>query len=233
MMEIEQEPRKITQPRFSKNFEYIIDSDGKRVEFDDPRIVFVEPAARSPYGKRLVIDLYKQHNKTIRISQETDENILKYAKQLCSGRECIPSLAIVGAILKDINEYRGNDEITIYRDPLNQHGPCQNGAWPVLWDILFNKRLNVKNALFCIAPSFKNNYLGLLQDLILWENINFIIGHYLVEARNALQCVAKNKEIALEQFEAITDEFILSVKEKRKTLRTGLVRWAREISKYH
>ncbi|GAH02863.1 unnamed protein product, partial [marine sediment metagenome] len=108
--------------------------------------------ARNPYGKRLVIDLYKQYNRTIRVSQETDKNILQYAKQVCSGRECVPSLAIAGAILKDIKEYRGDDEITIYRDPLNQYGPCQNGAWPVLWDILFKKRLNIENAFFCIAP---------------------------------------------------------------------------------
>ncbi|MFX1575461.1 MAG: hypothetical protein ACFFB0_22220 [Promethearchaeota archaeon] len=216
---------------FSNDYEYIIDNKGNRVDFDDPRIVFVEPAARNPYGKRLVIDLYKHHNRNIRISQETDDNILRYAKQVCSGRECVPSLAIAGAIFKDIKEYRRNNEITIYRDPLNQHGPCQNGAWPVLWDILFKKRLNVENAFFCIAPSFKNNYLGLKPELILLENINFIIGHYIVEARNALQCVAKNKSSALDQFEIITDDFIQNVKEKEKTLRTGLVKWARDVSK--
>ena len=63
------------------------------------------------------------------------------------------------------------------------------------------------------------------------EQINFIIGHYLVEARNALQCVAENKDSALVQFEIITDEFIHNVKEKTKTLRTGLVKWARDVGK--
>lgn len=231
MIETEQTSKKVGEIQFSENFEYMIDKKGNRVDFDNPRIVFVEPAARNPYGKRLVIDLYKQHNRNIRISQETDDNILQYAKRVCSGRECIPSLAIAGAILKDINEYRGNDEITIYRDPLNQHGPCQNGAFPVLWDLLFKKRLNIENAFFCIAPDFKNNYLGLKPNMILLENVNFIIGHYLVEARNALQCVAENKNSALEQFEVITDDFINNVKEKKKTQKTGLVRWARDVSK--
>jgi predicted nucleotide-binding protein (sugar kinase/HSP70/actin superfamily) len=231
MIESEQVLKKTGEIHFSENYEYIIDSEGNRVDFDDPRIVFVEPAARNPYGKRLVIDLYKQYNRTIRVTQETDENILQYAKQVCSGRECVPSLAIAGAILKDIKEYRADNEITIYRDPLNQHGPCQNGAWPVLWDILFKKRLMVKDAFFCIAPSFSNNFLGLRPDIIVSENVNFIIGHYLVEARNALQCVAENKDSALERFEVITDEFINNVKEKKKTLRTGLVKWAREVSK--
>jgi predicted nucleotide-binding protein (sugar kinase/HSP70/actin superfamily) len=231
MIETKQPTKKIGEVRFSENYEYIIDSNGNRVEMDDPRIVFVEPAARSPYGKRLVIDLYKSHNRTIRVSQETDDNILQYAKRVCSGRECVPSLAIAGAILKDLNEYRGDDEITIYRDPLNQHGPCQNGAWPVLWDILFRKRQNVQDAFFCIAPSYRNHYLGLKPELILLEQINFILGHYIVEARNALQCVAENKDSALLQFEIITDEFIHNVKQKTKTLRTGLVKWARDVGK--
>ncbi|MHA1986018.1 MAG: hypothetical protein ACW98D_05195 [Promethearchaeota archaeon] len=231
MIETGRESNKIEEIRFSENFEYIIDSKGNRVDLDDPRIVFVEPAARNPYGKRLVLDLYKQHNRTIRVSQETDDSILQYAKKVCSGRECVPSLGCAGAILKDINEYRGNDEITIYRDPLNQHGPCQNGAWPVLWDILFKKRQNVRDAFFGIAPSYRNHYLGLKPELILLEQVDFIIGHYLSEARNALQCVAENKDSALNQFEIITDEFIHNVKEKKKTLRTGLVKWAREVSK--
>jgi predicted nucleotide-binding protein (sugar kinase/HSP70/actin superfamily) len=229
MIEMEQMSKKTGSIRFSENYEYILDNKGNRVEFDDPRIVFVEPAARNPYGKRLVLDLYKHHNRRIRVSQEIDENILQYGKQVCSGRECVVSVAIAGYILKDIKEYRGNDEITIYRDPLNQHGPCQNGAWPVLWDILFKKRLNIENAFFCIGPSFKNNYLGLKPELILLEQIDFIIGHYLVEARNALQCVAKNKDSALERFEEITDDFINNVKKKKKTLRTGLLKWAKDV----
>ncbi|MFX1327230.1 MAG: hypothetical protein ACFE91_03675 [Promethearchaeota archaeon] len=230
MSEVEHTLKKIGEIQFSENYDYIIDSKGNRVDYDDPRIVFVEPAARNPYGARLVIDLYNQHNRTIRVSQETDDNILKYAKQVCSGRECVPSLAIAGSILRDINEYRRDDEITIYRDPLNQHGPCQNGAWPVLWDILFKKRQNVKDAFFCIGPSFKNKYLGLKPEIILIEQVNFIIGHFLVEARNALQCVAKDKYLAIDQFELITNEFINNVKVGRKSLRTGLVRWARDVS---
>ena len=218
-------------PEFSPNYEHILDSDGRIINMDDPRVVFVEPAARNPYGRRLVIDLYRKYNRTIRISQETDEHILQFAKQVCSGRECVPSLAIAGAILKDIKEHRTENEITIYRDPLNQHGPCQNGAWPVMWNTIFRDQLQVENAFFCIAPSFKNKFLGLPQELLLWENISFIIGHYLMEARNALYCIAEDRVSALQQFKALTDEFINNIRDQKKTLRTGLVKWAREISK--
>lgn len=221
---------KVKQARFSENHKYIIDSDGKKIEFNDPRIVYVDPEPRNPYGRRLVIELFKKYNRNIRISKETDASILQYAKNICSGRECLASVAIAGAVLKDINEYRDENEITIYRTPIDNHGPCQNGAWPVLWET-FAKRLNMKNVMFYTFPKYTNNYLGLNRDLLAWENINFIIGQYIIEARNALQCVAGKKDVALDKFEDLTSEFIDNVKEGKKTLNTGLIRWAREVAK--
>lgn len=222
--------RKVNQARFSKDFKYILDSDGQKVEYDDPRIVFVNTCARNPYGKRLVINMYEKYNRKIRISEDTDYKILQYGKKVCSGRECMVTVAMVGATLKDIHENRKDDEITIYIAPIDQHGPCQNGAWPVLWNS-FAKRLNLKNIIYYAWPKYSNNYLGLPQDLLAFENINFIIGHALTEARNALQCVAEEKTIALKKFEDITDIFIENVKEGKKTLKTGLIQWAKEIAK--
>jgi len=222
--------RKNRQIRFSKKFDYIIDGDNQRVEFSDPRIVFVNPEPRNDYGRLLVVDLYKKHNRNIRISKETDKKILQYGKKICSGRECLASVAIAGAVLKDIEEYRNENEITIYRTPIDNNGPCQNGAWPVLWDT-FSKRLDIKNAIFCAFPKYTNNYLGLNRDLLAWENLNFILGQYFIEARNALQCVAEEKVIALEKFEDLTNVFIDCIRDGKKTLNTGLLRWAKEVKK--
>ena len=237
MTEIEQsknqelyETNKVKQARFSDDYKYIIDSEDQKVELDDPRIVFVDPEPRNSYGRRLVINLFKKYDRNIRISKETDASIIQYSKKICSGRECLASVAIAGAVLKDIHEYRDTNEITIYRTPIDQHGPCQNGAWPVLWET-FAKRLNMKNVIFCAFPKYSNNYLGLNRDLIAWENINFIIGQYLIEARNALQCVAEKNSLALDKFEDLTSDFIDNVKEGKKTLNTGLIKWAKEVAK--
>jgi len=220
----------IRQTRLSDDLKHIIDSDGQEIGFDDPRIVYVDPEPRNSYGRRLVIDLFKKYNRNIRISKETDASILQYAKRICSGRECLASVAIAGAILKDIKEYKKKDEITIYRTPIDNHGPCQNGAWPVLWET-FSRRINVKNAIFYAFPKYTNSYLGLNRDLLVWENINFIIGQYLIEARNALQCVAEKKVIALERFEDLTSEFIENIRDGKKKLNIGLLKWAKEVGK--
>ncbi|MDX1797228.1 MAG: hypothetical protein R3255_01150 [Candidatus Lokiarchaeia archaeon] len=221
---------KVKQARFSDDHKHIIDSDGQEVGFDDPRVVYVNPEPRNSYGRQLVINLFEKYNRKIRISTETDASVLQYAKKLCSGRECLASVAIAGAVLKDINEYISEDEITIYRTPIDNHGPCQNGAWPVLWET-FAKTLNLKNAIFCAFPKYTNNYLGLNRDLLAWENIYFIIGQYIIEARNALQCVARRRNIALHLFEDITNEFIDNLKKEKNTLNIGLMKWAKEVAR--
>ena len=221
---------KVKQARFSEDHKHIIDSNGQEVGFDDPRVVYVNPEPRNSYGRQLVINLFEKYNRKIRISTETDASVLQYAKKLCSGRECLASVAIAGAVLKDINEYISEDEITIYRTPIDNHGPCQNGAWPVLWET-FAKTLNLKNAIFCAFPKYTNNYLGLNRDLLAWENIYFIIGQYIIEARNALQCVARRRNIALHLFEDITNEFIDNLKKEKNTLNIGLMKWAKEVAR--
>ncbi|MFX1366157.1 MAG: hypothetical protein ACFFCE_18600 [Promethearchaeota archaeon] len=226
----DEEINKFKQARFSDDYSFIIDSNGDRVELDDPRIVYINPEARNSYGRRLVIDLFKKYKKNIRIGKETDASIMQYAKNICSGRECLPSFAIAGAVLKDINEYRKENEISIYRIPIDQHGPCQNGAWPVLWET-FAKRLNLNNAIFGAFPKYTNKFLGLNSDLIAWENIFFILGEYITEARNALECIAESKIEALEKFEELTNSLFENIREGRKTINTSLLKWARELSK--
>ncbi|MFX1501365.1 MAG: hypothetical protein ACFFDH_10435 [Promethearchaeota archaeon] len=237
MTEIEQKEEikeekisKFRQARFSDDYRFIIDSNGDRVELNDQRIVYINPEPRNSYGRRLVMDIFKKYNKNIRISKETDTSIMQYAKKICSGRECLPSFAIAGAVLKDINDYRDENEISIYRIPIDQHGPCQNGAWPVLWET-FAKRLNLNNAIFGAFPKYTNNFLGLNSDLVAWENIYFILGEYINEARNALQCIAESKFEALAKFEELTDILFENIREGKKTINTSLLKWARELSK--
>ena len=222
--------KKKSECHFSKDYQFIINSEGEKVSFDDPRLVFVFPEAHNSYGIRLVKDLYNHYNRKIRIASNTDLNIIKSGRKICSGRECLATVALAGAIVKDINENRENDEITIYRAPIDQHGPCQNGGWPVLWKT-FSKRLNAKNVMYFVAPNYRNNYMGLPMDLLALENQYLLIGLYLIEARNALYCLAEHKTSALALFEKTTEKLITKIKDGTSALRPGLINWAKEIAK--
>jgi len=218
------------QAKFADNYEYIIDSKGKRVEFNDPRIVYVEPNAMNRYARRLTENLYKTRGKNIRFVGTTTADTIQYARKICSGRECVPTMAIAGAVLKDIHENRGKDEISIYRLALEQEGPCQNGGWPALWEI-FAERLEIKDTIFCGTLYRDKNFMGLSPGILMNQLLYYILGDIIMEARNALQVVAEKPHDALETFEKETDKFILKVKGRKKTLRVGLKNWAKEICK--
>ncbi len=199
------------------------------MEINDPRVVIVEPSARNPYGKRFVVRLYEKHNRKIRIADETNPDTIQYAKKICSGRECLPSVGMAGEILKDIHENRKPEEITIYRNPVNQHGPCQNGNWPLLWQN-FADRLNLKNIICGVSPSKRNHYFGFDFDFAVFEFMLFLTGHKITELRNALECTAENKEIAFNRFDEAFDRLLDSVKDE-KSFKMGLRDFAREIAK--
>ncbi len=140
-------------------------------------------------------------------------------------------MAITGAILKDIAEYREENEITIYRTPTDINSPCQNGSWGILWET-FSNRLNVKNVIMSGGPIYSNKYFGLNPNLIALEPIGYMIGHYLTEARNALYCVAEDKHESIKIFEHVTSEYIELLKnEGEKMLTKGLKEWAQHIKK--
>ncbi len=216
--------------KFAENYEYIIDSNGKKVEFNDPRIVYVEPNPINHYARRLTENFYKSRGKNIRFVDNTTMETIQYAKKVCSGRECVPTMAIAGGVLKDIYENRSKDEISIYRLALEQEGPCQNGGWPALWEI-FAKRINAENVIFCGTLYRSKNYMGLSLGILLNQLLYYIVGHIITEARNALEIVAENPKDALKIFEIETDYFIKGVKDRKKTLKNGLKKWANEISK--
>ena len=216
--------------RFSNNYEYIIDSNGNKVEYDDPRIVYVEPHATDPYAKKLVEHFYKINGKHIRFVEDTTIDTLQYAKILCSGRECIPLMATVGAILKDIHKNRGKDEITIYRLALEQEGPCENGGWPGMWEI-FAKRLKVENVIFCGTLYKSKKYMGLNLRIYLTQLLFYMLGHVITETKNALYIISRNRKKALEDFEDATNRLIMKVEDHKKSLTRALKNWVEEISK--
>ncbi len=219
---------KNTQARLSKKRDCIIDSNGQRIEYSDPRIVHVYLPDVSRYTKSMQIRIYEKYNRKVRLPQDTDKEILQLARQLCSGRECVPLAANAGSALKDILNYRGEDEITLYLT-LDDPGSCQHAAWPIIWET-FADRLNLKNAVYGIWPIPSNRNLGMGPDFPLELTKSFILGDLFDEAETALRCLAKDKIAAMEAYGAAFEQFSLSFKKDKNATKPALKNWAREIS---
>ncbi len=195
----------VKQARLSDTLDYIIDSSGNRVNFDDPRIVHIGAVDGSPYAKQLMINLYKKHGRKLRTIPATCAETMQPARRFCSGRECVPMTAMAGAVLNDIAHYRCKDELSIYFT-LDQNGPCQNGAWPVVWESIAH-RLNPANAVFGVWPKAENQWLGLGDDIVKEFVACYMLGDLFDEAKNALQVVAQDAARAMDAFEGAFDKF--------------------------
>ncbi len=219
---------KNTQARLSKNKDCIIDSNGQSVEYSDPRIVHVYLPDASSYAKRLQIKIYEKHERKIRLSQDTDKEILHLSRRLCSGRECVPMVANAGSAIKDILKYREEDEITLYLT-LDDPGSCQHAAWPIAWET-FAKRLDLRDAIYGIWPIPSNQNLGMGPGFPLELVSSFILGDLFDEAETALKCLAKDKTGAVELFNAAFERFSLSFKKDTTATKPALECWTQEVS---
>lgn len=217
------------QARLSHTLDFIIDSDGRRVAFDDPRIVHIGAVDGSPHSKHLMAKIYEKHNRKLRTIPRTSAETMQLARKFCSGRECVPMTAMAGAVLNDLEQNRCEDEISIYFT-LDQTGPCQNGAWPVVWETI-GKRLNLKNVIFGVWPSADNHRLGLGDDIVTGFVKGYMLGDLLDEAGNALSVIARDRSQALDLFDAAFERFARCFLEDARAIEPALKTWAREVAK--
>ena len=219
----------VMQARLSESLDHIIDSDGNTVAFDDQRIVHIGAIDGSRYAKKLMNIIYQKHHRRLRTIHTTNADTMQLARRLCSGRECVPMTAMVGAVINDLIHHRKDDEISIYFT-LDQTGPCQNGAWPAVWESM-GKRLNIRNAIFGVWPNEANHRLGLSDDVVNGFIKCYILGDLMDEAVNALSVVAEDKHGALSIFESEFDRFAGAFMDNDKAVKPSLDKWAQNIAK--
>jgi len=210
--------------QLSESLDYIIDSDGQKVAFDDPRVVHIGAIDGSRYTKRLTAKLYEKKHRKLRTIDTTSVETMQFARKMCSGRECVPMTAMAGAVLNDLNNNRTENEVSVYFT-LDQNGPCQNGAWPVVWECI-GKRLNIKNAIYGVWPNTANQRLGLGEGIVKDFIKCYILGDFFSEAENALNVVARDKNNALEIFETEFNRFADCFLENDKAVKPALKNWA-------
>jgi len=210
--------------RLSEKWDCLIDNKGNRIKFDDPRVTHIWVVDTSPYTSVLIASCFKKRGWNYRISAETTAETLQLSRQLGSGRECLPSAAIAGATLKDILQNRRPDEISVYYN-LDQDGPCQNGAWTVLWEA-YKKRIDLSNVAFLAWPNIKTNYMGQGEKYAIELGTAAVLGDLLDEAELVLKCVASDKKQAMETMEIEAKRVLDSHAKGFIAIEKALKRWA-------
>lgn len=156
----------------------------------------------------------------------TDQEVLQAARRVCSGRECLPFLSMIGKMLKYL-ERRPPEEITAFHLP-EQEGPCQIGNWPDAVAIIF-QRLGIERAV-PVWPTIKNNYLGLGEQVAVLLISAVIIGDLMKEIRSALRCLAANQNDAITILDDIEESLMETAGRGLLHIEPALKKIARRIS---
>jgi len=214
--------------RLAPEKDALLDSRGDRVAYDDPRVTHVWTGNHAELALRMIRKVYAKCGRPLRVTRRTDARVMQEARKLCSGRECIPMTAAVGAVLWDVRHHRRPGEITVYY-ALDQEGPCQNGAWPLVWETI-NRRLGKPDILLGVWPVQDNHYLGLGNAFNLAASGALFLGDLFEEARNTLACLAARREEALQRFERAFARFLERFPPEEGDLEPLLSRWAAEMA---
>jgi len=215
--------------RLSDDYGSIIDSNGCSVAYEDPRVVHVLTDITNPLTVRLVQAVYAKHGKRCRPAGQLDHGVMQYAKTVCSGRECLPMISMAGGMVKDAKVHRHKDDICIYTT-LDQEGPCQNGAWPLVWRS-FCRRLNVKHLIPGINRNTVPFHLGLSDSHLKAINDSILLGDLFEEARNALTVAAQNPATARQEFDRGFARFTETLKTSDDSLDRMLSDWAEAVKR--
>jgi predicted nucleotide-binding protein (sugar kinase/HSP70/actin superfamily) len=170
----------------------ILDSAGRRIALDDERVVHVLLADLPRVSSRMVVNLYGRFGWRTVVAPDMSQEILQKARRVCSGRECLPFLAMMGKVVAHL-ESRRRGEITVFH-LLEQEGPCQIGNWYDALPLIL-ERLGCGDAV-AAWPTIKNNYLGGGEMAALAMAAAMVAGDLMEEARVSLACLAEEPETA-------------------------------------
>jgi predicted CoA-substrate-specific enzyme activase len=171
----------------------VVTGSGRRLPLNDPRVVHVTLADGPQFVSEILAGFYASIGWRAVFSPNTNAETLQAARKVCSGRECLPFLAMVGKAVQYL-ETRPPGEVTVFQ-LLDQEGPCQIGGWYDAAPVIF-ERLGEANAVVA-WPTAKNTYLGGGDKFAAMKVAAYVLSDVLTEIRSTLRCLAKDPVAAL------------------------------------
>ena len=182
----------------------IVTDTGEALGFDDRRVVHVLLADTPPITSRLFTALYSRLGWRSVVTPLTDASTLQAARRVCSGRECLPFLSMMGKAVTYLQS-RDPNEVTLFH-LLEQEGPCQIGAWHDAAPLIFH-RLGARNA-FPVWPRIDNNYLGGGESAAIAVAAAAVLGDLLGEVRSSLRCLASDPASAVAALDEMEERLV-------------------------
>ncbi|MBN2038939.1 MAG: activase [Spirochaetes bacterium] len=156
-------------------------------------------------------------------------HVLQRAKDHASGKECVPSLLVLGSALEYFNseKYR-KDEIYLLFVPITT-GPCRTGQYYVFYENLF-RDMRLDNVVIMILSS-DNSYNELGKSFMkdLWWSV--LVADYMRDVEASLRACAVDRKSAIETFDKLWHRLIGIAEDDMKKVVPALKEISAELKK--
>jgi len=150
------------------------------------------------------------------------------ARAVASGKECIPALLVLGAVLDYLaTAPKDPDHIHLIFMPITT-GPCRTGQYAIFYQALFQE-LGLKNVVM-LSLNSDNSYseLGNNFNRDLWKMVT--VGDYFRDVAGSLRALAEDREAALAEVDAVLAEMIAAAEGGTEPVFEGLARWGERLA---
>ncbi len=202
---------------------------GKRLDIRNERVHAILPSMGDLSTEVINVATLRQGIRSTHLPLP-DVYSTQLARNVASGKECIPALLVLGSILqffRDKNPTSGEDIYLIFIP--STLGPCRTGQYHIFFDRLFEE-MGWENVVMLVGHS-ENSYreLGLTFTRDFWRGV--VLGDYFADIRTSLRLLAHDPEDALSLFQSVWQDvlgaFLAGTKELDRELRRAADRLAR------
>ncbi|MBI5499758.1 MAG: activase [Deltaproteobacteria bacterium] len=193
---------------------------GQRLDIRDPHVHLIWPSMGDLSTEAMAVCSRRQgiHSSHLPLP---DVYSTQLARNVASGKECIPALLVLGAILQ---HFKGKppgsgDDIYVVFVP-STLGPCRTGQYHVFFDRLFDE-LGWENVVLLVCGS-ENSYreLGPTFSRDVWRGL--VLGDYFGDMRNSLRLLARDPDAAQRTFEVVWRDVMRAFQEGPEELERAL-----------
>ena len=174
---------------------------GKRFDIRDPRVHLVWPSMGDLSTEATDIAARRQGIRSTHLPLP-DVHSTQLARNVASGKECIPALLVLGSILQFFHDRTpdSGEDIYVVFVP-STLGPCRTGQYHVFFDRLFEE-MGWENVVLLVANS-ENSYreMGSTFSQDIWRAL--VLGDYFTDIRTSLRLLATDPDAAMGIFETV------------------------------
>jgi predicted nucleotide-binding protein (sugar kinase/HSP70/actin superfamily) len=199
-------PRRYRVERKREFAEVVDTATGERIDIRDRRVRMIWPSMGDLIGE-LCAAAARRAGINAEHLPVPDPRSTQLARNVASGKECIPALLVLGSLLQFLERHPPNQpgEILLFYVP-STLGPCRTGQYHVFYDRLFAE-LGCENVALVVGES-ENSYKEFGPDFSkdLWRSA--VLSDYFTDVRSGIRLLAEDPVQGLQVFEQVWQEVV-------------------------